>query len=67
MQLGAGVGAVDYTLSGSNKPPLVLCPGCKKPMNAGKPKPLASPGMVEIPYVCESCGMTTKCALKQGK
>jgi hypothetical protein len=45
----------------------VLCPGCKKPMNAGKPKPLASPGMVEIPYVCESCGMTTKRALKQGK
>jgi hypothetical protein len=67
MHLGADVNAIDCTLSGSNKPPVVLCPGCKKPMKAGKPKPLASRDMVEIAYVCESCGMTTKRALKQGK
>jgi hypothetical protein len=33
-------------------------------MKAGQPKPLANRNMVEIPYVCEHCGTTTKRMLK---
>ena len=47
-----------------NKPPVVLCPGCKKAMRPGKPKPLAKDGMAEIGYVCETCGAATRRILK---
>ena len=33
-------------------------------MTAGQPKPLANRNMVEIAYVCEHCGTTTKRMLK---
>jgi hypothetical protein len=33
-------------------------------MKAGQPKPLANRNMVEIAYLCEHCGTTTKRMLK---
>jgi len=42
------------------KPPVVRCPNCKVPMQPGEPKPiLFGKGLVDIPFVCEKCGMQT--------
>ena len=47
------------------KLPIVLCPGCQKPMTPGEPRPLVNTPLVEITYVCGSCGTTTERTIKQ--
>jgi RNase P subunit RPR2 len=40
--------------------PVVMCPGCKAPMQPREFKPiLFSNGMTDVTYVCETCGMST--------
>ena len=47
------------------KYPVVMCPGCKQPMQPSKPKPLLLiSGLVEITYICEKCATTTKRTIK---
>ena len=41
------------------EPPVVLCPGCQKPMIPSDAKPSAVPGLVQITYTCQSCGAST--------
>ena len=49
----------------SPQEPIVLCPGCQQPMKAGEPKLIPSvPGLADITYVCESCGMTSLRTIK---
>jgi RNase P subunit RPR2 len=46
--------------------PVVICPGCHKPMTSGKPAPiLFAKGLADITYVCEKCGTTTKRTVKE--
>jgi DNA-directed RNA polymerase subunit RPC12/RpoP len=46
------------------KPPVVRCPNCKVAMKPGEPKPiLFATALVDIPYVCEKCGMQTTRAM----
>jgi C4-type Zn-finger protein len=48
------------------KLPIVVCPGCKKPMMASAPKPiLFAKGLADITYVCEKCGTKTKRTVKE--
>jgi RNase P subunit RPR2 len=48
------------------KLPVVICPGCHKPMTAGRPEPiLLAKGLADITYVCEKCGTTTKRTVKE--
>jgi RNase P subunit RPR2 len=48
------------------KLPIVICPGCQKPMTAGTPKPiLFAKGLADITYVCEGCGTKTKRTVKE--
>ena len=48
------------------KPPVVMCPGCNKPMTAGKPEPiLFTKSLADITYVCEKCGTKTKRTVKE--
>jgi hypothetical protein len=40
--------------------PVVLCPGCNKPMQPREYKPiLFAVGMTDVTYVCDVCHMTT--------
>jgi hypothetical protein len=48
----------------SIEPPVVLCPGCQKPMIPSDPQPASVPGLVEITYVCQSCGASTTRTVK---
>jgi RNase P subunit RPR2 len=46
--------------------PVVICPGCHKPMASGKPEPiLFAKGLADIAYVCEKCGTATKRTVKE--
>jgi len=48
------------------KLPIVICPGCKKPMTASTPKPiLFAKGLADITYVCEKCGTKTRRTVKE--
>jgi transposase-like protein len=41
--------------------PIVRCPGCEQPMEAKEHTPiLSSERLVDVRYVCGSCGMETK-------
>lgn len=41
--------------------PIVRCPGCEQPMEAKERTPiLSSERLVDVRYVCGSCGMETK-------
>ena len=45
----------------SPQQPIVLCPGCQQPMKAVETELIAAaPGLADIAYVCESCGMSSK-------
>ena len=41
-----------------SKPPVVICPGCRKPMDRVAEGRRSS--LKEITFACESCGATTK-------
>jgi len=42
------------------KPAVVLCPNCKRPMKPGEPKAiLFASALVDVPYRCEKCGAQT--------
>jgi RNase P subunit RPR2 len=44
-------------LSHPSKPPTVICPGCKRPMQPGTAKPLLfAKGLADITYTCDRCG-----------
>jgi hypothetical protein len=45
--------------------PIVVCPGCQKPMTPAEPKPLVNTPFVEITYVCGNCGTATERTIKQ--
>ena len=48
------------------KAPVVICPGCHKPMHPGKAEPiLFAKGLSDITYVCEHCGTRTKRTVKE--
>jgi RNase P subunit RPR2 len=48
------------------KPPVVICPGCHRPMTPGKPERiLFAKDLADITYVCERCGTTTKRTIKE--
>jgi RNase P subunit RPR2 len=50
------------------KAPVVICPGCHKPMKPGRPEPiLFAKGLADITYVCEKCGTETKRTVKEVK
>ena len=42
-----------------NEPPVVRCPGCHHPMQP-KERTSATERLVDIRYVCMTCGMETK-------
>jgi hypothetical protein len=42
-----------------DEPPIVRCPGCDQPMEAGERTSLKE-RLVDIRYVCAGCGMETK-------
>ena len=49
------------------KLPVVICPGCNKPMHPGKPKAVTksvAKELVDITYVCENCGTRTERTIK---
>jgi hypothetical protein len=49
----------DRAMFGTDKTrtPVVICPGCDEPMKAIDRKPIAfSHGLVDVTYVCETCG-----------
>ena len=52
------VGSGDRTMFGTEtKAPIVMCPGCDQPMKVTERKPIAfSHGLVDVTYVCETCG-----------
>ena len=53
-------------LQKKKKLPVVTCPGCKKAMRAGPPKPiLFAKGLADITYVCEKCGTKTRRTVKE--
>jgi RNase P subunit RPR2 len=41
-----------------SKPPVVVCPGCRKPMARAAEARRSS--LKEITYICKSCGTITK-------
>ena len=49
--------------------PVVICPGCNKPMRPGKPKAITKKSvtkdLADITYVCESCGTATERTMKE--
>jgi hypothetical protein len=47
--------------------PVVLCPGCKKPMRRGTAQPLLGRRLVDVTYSCEKCGTTTKRTIQEGE
>ena len=50
----------------SVEPPVVMCPGCQKPMRAEKVERVQIvEKLVEITYVCDHCGTETKRAVKE--
>jgi RNase P subunit RPR2 len=50
------------------KAPVVMCPGCNKPMRPGKAEPiLFAKGLLDITYVCERCGTRTKRTVKEAE
>jgi RNase P subunit RPR2 len=54
------------TAFGKKKAPVVICPGCHKPMRAGTAEPiLFAKGLSDITYVCEHCGTRTKRTVKE--
>ncbi len=46
------------------KLPVVICPGCNKPMKPGRPKSVTK-DLADITYVCESCGTATERTMKE--
>ena len=49
------------------KLPVVICPGCNKPMQPGKPKAVTktvAKELADITYVCENCGTRTERTIK---
>jgi RNase P subunit RPR2 len=49
------------------KLPVVMCPGCNKPMQPGKPKAVTksvAKELADITYVCENCGTRTERTIK---
>jgi hypothetical protein len=66
-QLGIDRGTDDMLAAfQKHKPPVVICPGCHKPMTAGKPEPiLFAKGLADITYICEKCGTKTKRTVKE--
>ncbi|HEY7243527.1 MAG TPA: hypothetical protein VH934_12730 [Xanthobacteraceae bacterium] len=46
------------------KLPVVICPGCNKPMKPGNPKTVTKE-LADITYVCESCGTMTERTMKE--
>jgi RNase P subunit RPR2 len=54
------------TVFHNKKTPVVICPGCHKPMRPGKAEPiLFAKGLSDITYVCERCGTRTKRTVKE--
>ena len=54
------------TAFNKKKAPVVVCPGCHKPMKSGKPEPiLFAKGLADITYICERCGTRTKRTIKE--
>jgi RNase P subunit RPR2 len=50
------------------KPPIVLCPGCRTPMQPGEPQPvLSTTDLTETVYICETCGTSTTRMVKKEK
>jgi RNase P subunit RPR2 len=47
------------------KLPVVICPGCNKPMKPGKPKSITK-DLADVTYVCEHCGTKTERTIKEG-
>ena len=51
------------------KLPVVICPGCNKPMKPGKPKSITNKSVTkdlsDITYVCEHCGTRTERTIKE--
>jgi RNase P subunit RPR2 len=48
------------------KAPVVMCPGCNKPMRPGKGETIhLAKGLLDITYVCERCGTRTKRTIKE--
>jgi hypothetical protein len=48
-----------------DEPPVVRCPGCHCPMQP-KERTSATERLVDIRYVCASCGMETKRTVAEG-
>jgi RNase P subunit RPR2 len=46
------------------KLPVVICPGCNKPMQPGKPKAVTK-DLADVTYVCENCGTKTERTMKE--
>ncbi|HEY2183653.1 MAG TPA: hypothetical protein VGH39_01560 [Xanthobacteraceae bacterium] len=46
------------------KLPIVICPGCNKPMKPGKPKTITK-DLADVTYVCEHCGTKTERTIKE--
>lgn len=48
------------SMIGLKKTPLVMCPGCDKPMQPRESKPiLFAVGMTDVTYVCDDCHTST--------